>query len=142
MSELILRQPDLVTVTWEPDIPAIVIKWETLYREDTGVRDALEACFDYVRKNAVANWIADTSEARAGLSDADAKWAEESFNKTIASLGLQEFILVNTLSPGGESSGIEEWLAAARKEIGDALRMRLAASMTEARALLSEGPHS
>ena len=138
MSELILREPDLVTVTWEEDIQAIVIKWDTLYREDTGVRDALDACFDYVRKNAVANWIADTSEAEAGLSDADAKWSEQRFNKTIASLGLQEFILVTTPSPGGEASGIEEWLAGARKEIGDTLRMRLAASMTEARALLRE----
>ena len=52
MSELILREPDLVTVAWEEDIQAIVIKWDTLYREDTGVRDALEAGVDRCRRPA------------------------------------------------------------------------------------------
>lgn len=129
MSAVIYHVPDLVTVTWEENLEAIVIKWDTLYREDTGIREALETCFDYVRRNGVKNWVADVRQAKAQLSEADQQWASEYFNNTIATLGLETFVLVTAPGEDEESSHIEEWLEEARREIGDSLRMHRATSM-------------
>ncbi|MFQ5757042.1 MAG: hypothetical protein ACE5H7_13265 [Acidiferrobacterales bacterium] len=142
MSEIIHEVPELVTVTWEEHLRAIVIRWDTLYREDAAVRDALEFCFDYVRRNEVKNWVADVSAAKAQMSAADEQWSDQYFIKTLATLGLNIFVLVTAPSKAGEASPIEEWMEGARREIGGSLAMLHATSMDEVRTIIYDGASS
>ena len=49
---MIIHQVEgLVIVYWEKDVQTIRLKWETLYREDSTLRDALEWCFTYVQQH-------------------------------------------------------------------------------------------
>lgn len=136
MSEIVHKTPELVVVTWESELEAILISWDTLYREDSAIMDTLEFCFDYVRANGVKNWVADVSRAKAQLSKADAEWADGHFNKTIVTLGLASFILVTAPRKEGEVSDIEQWLEESKRKIGDSLAMFHATSMNEVRKII------
>ena len=138
MPDIIHQTPELVVVTWEPGLEAILISWDTLYREDSAVTDTLEFCFDYVRNNGVKRWIADVSRAKAQLSKADAEWADGHFNKVIVTLGLETFILVTAPGKDGEISDIEQWMEEAKRKIGDRLAMFHATSMNDVRRIIEE----
>lgn len=142
MSEIIHEVPELVTVTWEEHLRAILFRWDTLYREDTAVRDALEFCFDYVRRNGVKNWVADVSAAKVQMSAADEQWSDQYFIMTLATLGLDIFVLVTAPSEAGEASPIEEWMEGARREIGGSLAMSHATSMDEVPTIIYDGASS
>ena len=94
---MIIHQVEgLVIVYWEEDVQAIRPKWETLYREDTALRDALEWCFIYVQQYNVKNWIADLSEFKEGLSEPDQSWATKHFNRRIVEIGIERFVTLIT----------------------------------------------
>ncbi|MDJ0957993.1 MAG: hypothetical protein QNI91_14085 [Arenicellales bacterium] len=118
----------LVTITWEEDLKAIRLSWENLYREDSGVRDAVEWAFDYVRQNGVKNWIADLSEVETHLSEGDKEWAMRRFNQTIVELGIDRFV---TIKPCNMET-ISDWDESARETFAKNLDLFHVASLEEA----------
>ena len=123
----------LVSVCWEKDVQAIRPKWETLYREDTALRDALEWCFTYVQKHNVKNWIADLSEFKEGLSKPDQIWATKYFNQRIIEIGIERFVTIITPQ---KMEKISNWDTSARETFKSKLSLFHAGSLEEAKNLL------
>ncbi len=123
----------LVSVFWEKDVQAIRPKWETLYREDTALRDALEWCFTYVQQHNVKNWIADLLDFKEGLSETDQRWATKYFNQRIVEIGIERFV---TLITPQKIEKITNWDASARQTFKSKLNLFHAGSLEEAKKLL------
>jgi hypothetical protein len=131
---MIIHQVEgLVIVYWEEDVQAIRPKWETLYREDTALRDALEWCFIYVQQYNVKNWVADLSEFKEGLSEPDKSWATKHFNRRIVEIGIERFV---TLITPQQMEKISNWDASAREKFKSKLSLFHASSLEEAKNLL------
>ena len=130
---IIYQVEGLVIVYWEKDVQAIHLKWETLYREDSTLRDALEWCFTYVQQHSVKNWIGDLSEVKEGMSDSDQVWAIKYFNQKIVELGIERLVTITTPR---QIEMISNWDERARETFNSKLSFSHVGSLEEAKNLL------
>lgn len=133
---VIYEVPELVTVYWEDDVKAIHPTWQTIYREDTGFRDALEICFQYVRDYGVKHWIADISQCDSGMSQADEEWAARYFNKTIVEIGIEKFVLLTPEAQTGNATIADDWEEGAKQAVGSQVQFLRASTLEEAKQAL------
>ena len=129
---VIYEVPGLVTVYWEDDVKAIHPAWKTICREDTGFRDALEVCFQYVIDNQVKHWIADISQCGSGMSQADEEWAARYFNKQIVEIGIEKFVLLTPEAKTSNSRIADDWEEGAKQAVGSQVRFLRASTLEEA----------
>ena len=133
---VIYEVPGLVTVYWEDDVKAIHPIWQTIYREDSGFRDALEVCFQYVRDHGVKHWIADISRCDSGMSSADEEWSAQYFNKALAETGIEKFVLLTPEAQTGKSGIADDWEKEAQRSVGSQVQFFRASSLEEANQVL------
>ncbi len=59
--EIIYSAPELVEVSYQHDLKAVVLKWFSEHDEGTGVKDAVCAALDYVRhrptQSGTGGWV-------------------------------------------------------------------------------------
>lgn len=136
MTFRIHRVPDFVDVTYSPQLRAVVLKWHNEYDEGTAVRDAVHAAVDYVNRHGIANWLADLSTSRRGLSDADLAWVNgEEFRTAIVNSTLRKFVLMPPLpETGQDTSWLSRWEANTLAKFGARVAAKLSSDMDEIRA--------
>lgn len=101
--------PGFVEISYRPDLEAIYLKWFSEYDEGSGVRDAVYAALDYVKRYEVRNWLADISISVRGLTDRDLEWvAGSEFTEAITQSPLRRFVMIPPLPETGQST---DWLA-------------------------------
>jgi len=121
--------PDLVEVTYRPDLEAVCLKWFCEYDEGERVRQAVQAALGYVREHGVRNWLADLSTSSRALSDADMAWVNsEAFASAIMDSPLRRFALIPPRPETGQDIGwLADWEANTLAKFGD----RIAAMLSD-----------
>lgn len=142
MTTAIHRGPDFVHVTYSPDLRAVVLKWHDEYDEGPLVRDAVLAAVDYVNQHRVAQWFADISTSRRGLSNKDLAWVNgEEFRGAIMDSTLRKFVLMPPLpETGQDTSWLKSWEANTLANSGRDVQAKLTGDMGEIRAFFNAGP--
>ena len=137
--EIIHSAPDLVEVTYRPELKAVYLKWFSEYDEATRVRDAVHAALDYVRANNVQHWVVDVSTSPHGLSDEDYEWvSSDEFRSAIQNSPLLKFVLLPPLPESGQDDGwVADWEANTLAKFGDSVRAQVCDSAEELRAFLT-----
>ncbi len=133
---IIYEAPDFVEVSWRGDLRAVYLKWFTEYDEGTGVRDAVHAALEYVRKSDVRNWLADISTSRRGLTPADQEWvSSDEFRQAIIDTRLRRFVLIPPLPETGQDvSWLQDWEANTLAAFGEQIKAMLSSDPDEIRA--------
>ena len=143
MTTAIHRGPDFVHVTYSPDLRAVVLKWHDEYDEGPLVRDAVLAAVDYVNQHRVAQWLADISTSRRGLSNKDLAWVNgEEFRGAIMDSTLRKFVLMPPLpETGQDTSWLKSWAPpSSMRWILKPQPMRTLLQMRRSMALAISGP--
>lgn len=133
---MIYEVPGLITVYWEDDVKAIHPKWLTIYRKDSGFRDALEVCFQYVRDHQVKHWIADISDCDSGMSPTDEEWSARYFNKALVASGIEKFVLLTPEAQTGNDGIADDWEHEAKQSVGAQVQFFRVTSLNEAKNVL------
>ena len=136
--ELIYQAPDLVDVTYCPELAAVYLKWFSEYDEGTRVKDAVLAALTWVRANNIRHWVADVSTSPRGLSDTDYQWVSgDEFRSEIINSTLRKFVLVPPLpSSGQDDSWVAEWEVNTLSKFGDRVSAKVCQNVQEAKAFL------
>ncbi len=136
--ELIHQAPNLVEVTYRPELAAVYLEWFNEYDEGARVKDAVLAALNWVRANNVKHWVADVSTSPRGLSDTDYQWVSgDDFRSEIMNSTLRKFVLVPPLpSSGQDDSWVAEWEASTLSKFGDRVSAKVCQNVQEARAFL------
>jgi hypothetical protein len=137
--QVIHTSPELVEVTYRPELTAVYLKWINEFDEGTRVRDAVHAALDYARANKVRNWVVDVSTSTHGLSDADYEWVSgKDFISAIRNSPLQKFALLPPLPESGQDDGwVAQWEANTLANFGDGVSARVCSSIEDMRAFLA-----
>lgn len=135
----IFRIPDFVDVTYSPELRAVVLKWHDEYDEGTAVHDAVLAAVAYVNRHRVANWLADLSTSRRGLSARDLAWMNgEEFRGAIVNSTLRKFVLMPPLpETGQDTSWLARWEANTLAKFGDGVQAKLSGDLREIEAFFA-----
>lgn len=136
--ELIYQAPDLVDVTYRPELAAVYLKWFSEYDEGTRVKDAVFAALAWVRTNHIRHWVADVSASPHGLSDADYQWVSgDEFRSEIMNSTLRKFVLLPPLPDSGQDdSWVADWEANTLAKLGDRVSAKVCHNMQETKAFL------
>ncbi len=136
---IIYKERDFVEVSWRDDLGAVYLKWFTEYDEGTGVKDAVHAALDYVRKNNVQNWLADISTSRQGLTPTDQEWvSSDEFRQAIIDTQLRRFVLIPPLPETGQDvSWLQDWETNTLAAFGEQIKAKLSSDPDEIRAFFS-----
>ena len=137
MSKTIIHATsDLVEVSYRDDLEAVYLKWFNEYDEGTGVKDAVHAALDYVRRNGVRNWLADISTSRRGLTEADQAWVTgDEFREAIADSPLRRFVMIPPLPETGQDTAwLADWEANTLAKFGDDVQAKLSCDLEEIRS--------
>ena len=136
--ELIYQAPDLVDVTYRPELAAVYLKWFSEYDEGTRVKDAVLAALAWVRTNNIRHWVADVSTSPHGLSDADYQWVSgDEFRSEIMNSTLRKFVLLPPLPDSGQDDAwVADWEANTLAKFGDRVSAKVCQNMQEAKAFL------
>ena len=133
--ETIYEVPGFVEVTVDDELDAIWIKWHDPYDEGTRLRDAVEFCFDYVRKTGMVNWVADMSVSVRGLSEGDKEWTGVAFKQALAETPVKKMVLVPPAPGSGlDVSALDSWEANARTVFAGRVEPKLSSDADEIRA--------
>ncbi len=137
--QLIHEAPDLVEVTYRPDLLAVHLKWFNEYDEGTRVRDAVLNAIDWVNTNNVRNWVVDVSTSQHGLSDADYRWVNgDQFRSAVMNSTLTKFVLLPPLQGSGQDdTWVADWESKTLSSFGDRVRARVCRNLEEAKAFLA-----
>ena len=121
--------PDLVEVTYRPDLQAICLKWYCEYDEGDRVQQAVHAALEFVREQGVRNWLADLSTSTRGLSERDMAWvSSEAFTGAIIDSPLRRFALIPPRPETGQDTAwLADWEANTLAKFGD----RIAAMLSD-----------
>ncbi len=137
MSESAIHSvPELVDVTWRPELRAVYLQWHSEYDDGTAVRDAIRTAVDFVKENDVKHWLADISESSEALSEADLNWVNgEEFRDLIGTSPLTKFVLMPPLPHTGQDTGwLSKWEENTLKAFGEEKSAKLSGDMNEIRA--------
>jgi hypothetical protein len=131
--EVIYSAPDLVEVSYQHDLKAVVLKWYSEYDVGTGVKDAVCAALDYVRQYDVKHWLADLSTSRRGLTPRDQEWVgSDEFRAAIVDSPLRKFVLIPPSPETGQDvSWLAEWEANTLAKFGEAVEAKLSSDPEE-----------
>ncbi len=134
--EIIYTAPELVEVSYQHDLKAVVLKWFSEYDEGTGVKDAVYAALDYVRQHGVKHWLADLSTSRRGLTPKDQEWVgSDEFRDAIVDSPLRKFVLIPPLPETGQDVGwLAEWEANTLAKLGEGVDAKLSSDLDEIRS--------
>ncbi|GGE56185.1 hypothetical protein [Actibacterium pelagium] len=137
--ELIHQAPNLVDVTYRPELAAVYLKWFNEYDEGTRVREAVLAALNWVRTNNVKHWVADVSTSQRGLSDTDYQWVSgDEFRSEIINSTLRKFVLLPPLPETGQDvAWVTDWEANTLAKFGERIRAKVCHSMDEVEAFLN-----
>lgn len=137
--QIIHAAPELVEVTYRPELKAVYLKWFSEYDEGTRVKDAVLAALDYVRANNVQHWVVDVSISPHALSEADYEWvSSEDFRSAILNSPLQKFVLLPPLPESGQDDAwVSDWEANTLANFGDKVSAKVCNSADEALAFLT-----
>ena len=133
---LIHAVPGLVEVSYREDLEAVYLKWFSEYDEGSGVRDAVFAALDHVRRHDVRHWLADISTSRRGLTPKDQDWiASDAFREAIVDSPLRKFVLIPPLPETGQDvAWLAEWEANTLANFGDRVQAKLSSDLAEIRS--------
>ena len=136
--ELIYQAPDLVDVTYLPELAAVYLKWFSEYDEGTRVKDAVLATLNWVRANNIGHWIVDVSTSLHGLSDADYQWVSgDEFRSEIMNSTLRKFVLLPPLPGSGQDDAwVTDWETNTLANFGDRVSAKVCQNIQEAKAFL------
>ena len=136
--KLIYRAPNLVDVTYQPELSAVYLKWFSEYDEGMRVKEAVLAALNWVRMNNIEHWIVDVSTSQHGLSDADNQWVSgDEFRSEITNSTLRKFVLLPPLPGSGQDdSWVADWEASTLTNFGDQINAKVCQNTKEAKAFL------
>jgi hypothetical protein len=136
--EIIHQSPDLVEVTYRPELAAVYLMWFNEYDEGTRVKDAVLAALEWVLVNNVEHWVADLSTSPRGLSEADYQWVSgDEFRSGIINSPLRKFVLLPPLPGSGQDDGwVADWEASTLANFGERVSAKVCRSLEEAREFL------
>lgn len=133
--------PGLVTVSWQPDLAAVYLKWHSEYDEGSAVRDAVLVALAWARTHEAKHWVADVATSSRALSEADYAWVSGAeFRAAVLASPLRKFVLI---PPGPESdqdaSWVADWEAGTLAKFGDQVRAKVCVDLEAARSFLDAG---
>lgn len=136
--QIIHTAPDLVEVTYRPELKAVYLKWFSEYDEGSRVREAVHAALAYVQANNVQHWVVDVSTSPDALSDEDYEWvSSDEFRSKIQNSPLRKFVLLPPLPESGQDDGwVADWEASTLAKFGDSIGAKVCDSVEEAGAFL------
>jgi hypothetical protein len=131
--EIIYSAPELVEVSYQHNLKAVVLIWFSEYDEGTGVKDAVYAALDYVRQHDVKNWLADLSISRRGLTPRDQEWVgSDEFREAIVDSPLRKFMLIPPSPETGQDIGwLAEWEANTLANFGEDVEAKLSSDSAD-----------
>jgi hypothetical protein len=131
--EIIYSAPELVEVSYQHNLKAVVLIWFSEYDEGTGVKDAVYAALDYVRQHDVKNWLADLSISRRGLTPSDQEWVgSDEFREAIVDSPLRKFMLIPPSPETGQDIGwLAEWEANTLANFGEDVEAKLSSDSAD-----------
>jgi hypothetical protein len=136
--EIIYSAPELVEVSYQHNLKAVVLIWFSEYDEGTGVKDAVYAALDYVRQHDVKNWLADLSISRRGLTPSDQEWVgSDEFREAIVDSPLRKFMLIPPSPETGQDIGwLAEWEANTLASFGEDVEAKLSSDPEDIHSFL------
>jgi hypothetical protein len=136
--EIIYSAPELVEVSYQHNLKAVVLIWFSEYDEGTGVKDAVYAALDYVRQHDVKNWLADLSISRRGLTPSDQEWVgSDEFREAIVDSPLRKFMLIPPTPETGQDIGwLAEWEANTLASFGEDVEAKLSSDPEDIHSFL------
>ena len=136
--EIIYSAPELVEVSYQHNLKAVVLIWFNEYDEGTGVKDAVYAALDYVRQHDVKNWLADLSISRRGLTPRDQEWVgSDEFREAIVDSPLRKFMLIPPSPETGQDIGwLAEWEANTLASFGKDVEAKLSSDPEDIHSFL------
>ena len=139
MNRLLIHQkPNLVEVSYRPELAAVYLKRIDEYDEGTGVRDAVLAALRWVRANDVKHWVADVSTSPRALSDVDYQWVSGGeLRSEVTNSILRKFVLLPPSPASGQGDAwVADWEANTLAKFGDRITAKVCQNIEEVRAFL------
>ncbi len=132
---------NFVTVTYQPDLDAVWIKYTSLY-DETGanIPKAVRAAADYATANSIKNWVADTALPTDDLSPKDAEWvASQQFRDILLNSTIEKFVLIpSSPETGADVSWIPQWQADTQAGFGEKIKVCVLEDAAELSIFLAE----